>query len=151
LLFLPVMTCAACWLIAPRSRKGWIIFPLLHVTVGWAATSFNAIGESALAASFWWCLLFMLVFRTRDIVPQILFLAMCAVAFSMHEGAFPLMAVLLVACAVRYRTAANSLEKVFLILCVPIILAILTREVWWVVNPRVPSDRAMVLDGLASL
>jgi hypothetical protein len=151
LLFLPVLTCAACWLIAPRSRKGWIIFPLLHVTVGWAATSFNAIGESALATSFWWCLLFMLVFRTRDIVSQILFLAMCAVAFSMHEGAFPLMAVLLVACAVRYRTAANSLEKVFLILCVPIILAILTREVWWVVNPRVPSDRAMVLDGLASL
>ncbi|MBC7037525.1 hypothetical protein G6O47_23780, partial [Salmonella enterica subsp. enterica serovar Enteritidis] len=49
LLVLPVLVCAFCWLLAPRDHQGWIVFPLLHVTVGFAATSFNAIGEAGLA------------------------------------------------------------------------------------------------------
>lgn len=150
LLILPVVVCAPCWLIAPRRHKGWIVFPLLHVTVGFAATSFNAIGEAALATSYWWLLFFLILFRTRTIGSQFVFLLLCVPAFALHEGAFPLMAVLIVACGWRYRSADSAVERGFLALGIVIVLAILLREVWWVIEPRVAFDRTLVLDGLAS-
>lgn len=151
LLVLPVAVCAACWLIAPRGQKGWIVFPALHIVVGFAATSFNAIGEAALATSYWWCLFFLIVFRTRSLGSQILFFALCLPAFDLHEGVFPLMAILLLACGVRYQKAGNVRQRIFLALCVLLIVAIFVRELWWVIDPRVTFDRTMVLDGLASL
>ncbi len=151
LLVLPVLVCALCWPIAPRHRKGWIVFPLLHVTVGFAATSFNAIGEAALATSYWWLLFFLIVFRTRTIGSQLLFLVLCIPAFALHEGAFPLMAVLIVACGWRYTSADSAGERGFLLLGIVLVAAILLREMWWVITPRVPFDRTLVLDGLASL
>ena len=151
LLVLPILVCALCWPIAPRHRKGWIVFPLLHVTVGFAATSFNAIGEAALATSYWWLLFFLIVFRTRTIGSQLLFLVLCIPAFALHEGAFPLMAVLIVACGWRYTSAASAGERGFLVLGIVLVAAILLREMWWVIAPRVPFDRTLVLDGLASL
>lgn len=150
LLVLPVLVCAFCWLLAPRDHKGWIVFPLLHVTVGFAATSFNAIGEAGLATSYWWLLFFMIVFRTRTIGSQLVFLALCVPAFALHEGAFPLMAVLIVACVWRYGAADGRGERRFLALGVALVAAILLREMWWVIAPRVPFDRTLVLDGLAS-
>jgi hypothetical protein len=145
-----VMLCAICWWIAPACRKGWIIFPILHLTVGFSATSFNAVGETAIATSFWWCMFFLLLFRTRDPASQTLFVVLCVLAFRLHEGAFPLMLVLLLACVIRLMSATARRERVFLTLSILLIVSITVYELRWVIDPRVPADRTQVLHGLAN-
>jgi hypothetical protein len=108
MLMLPALICMACWFLLPHGRKGWIIFPILHLLVGISATSFNAVGETSIATSYWWCLFFLLLFRTRDIATQSLFLLLCALAFYLHEGAFPLMLVLLIACVPSKQKARKN-------------------------------------------
>jgi hypothetical protein len=149
MLFLPAMLCAICWWIAPADRKGWIIFPILHLTVGFSATSFNAVGETAIATSLWWCMIFLLLFRTRGPASQLPFLALCVLAFRLHEGAFPLMLVLLLSCIIRLKQAVAWRERAFLALAILLIASITVYELLWVIAPRVPADRAMVLHALA--
>ncbi len=150
MLFLPALLCAACWWIAPAGRKGWVVFPLLHLTVGIGATSFNAVGETSIATSYWWCLMFLLLFRTRDPASRLAFLALCVLAFRLHEGAFPLMLVLLLSCLVRIRPSQGWQERSFLALAILLIVSIIFNELLWVIDPRFPAGRAMVLHGLAN-
>ena len=149
MLFLPAALSAICWWIAPADRKGWIVFPLLNLTVGNAATSFNAVGETGIAAGFWWCLMFLLLFRTRRPASQLTFLVLCVVAFRLHEGAFPLMLVLLLACFARLFSSTGRQERIFLLLGTVMIVSIVFDELRWVIDPRDPADRARVLNGLA--
>src|SRR5437868_12241868 len=62
MLTLPTILCALCWWIVPQDRKAWILFPLLSLLVGFAATSMHAVGEAAIATSYYWILLFVLLF-----------------------------------------------------------------------------------------
>jgi hypothetical protein len=150
MLSLPAMLCAVCWWIAPTNRKGWIVFPVLHLSVGISATSFNAVGEAGIAASYWWCLIFLLIFRTRRPISQLLFLVLCVLAFRLHEGAFPLMLLLLVSCAIRFKRTEDWRNRGFLALSILLIAGITFYELLWVIDPRVPADRAMVLRALAN-
>ena len=43
MLGLPTVMCALCWPIAPRDAKGWILFPLAAVLIGFAPTSMHAV------------------------------------------------------------------------------------------------------------
>lgn len=150
MLALPAAICAICWYFAPADRKGWIIFPVLHLTVGISATSFNAVGELGIAASFWWCLIFLLLFRTRGPVSRFLFLALSVVAFRLHEGAFPLMLVLLLACVIRLARAVDWRDRAFLITGILLVGSIISYQLLWVIYPRDLTDRAVVLHGLAN-
>src|SRR6202140_4888785 len=62
MLALPTLFCAVCWPIATRTQKAWILFPITSLLVGFAATSMNAVGEAAIATSYYWILLFVLTF-----------------------------------------------------------------------------------------
>src|SRR4051794_17918438 len=86
LLTLPTILCAICWFIAPRDRKAWILFPLAYLLIGFAPTSMNAIGEASIATSYFWILLFLLLFRTRSSGSQLLFLLLCIPGLQLHEG-----------------------------------------------------------------
>ena len=151
LLMLPAVLCAFCWWIAPINRKGWIVFPILHLCVGISATSFNAVGEAGVATSYWWCLMFLLIFRARHPISQLLFLALCVLAFRLHEGAFPLMLLLLFACLIRLAKTEDWQNRGFLALGILLIAGIILYELWWVIDPRVPADRTMVLRGMETL
>jgi len=107
LLAMPTILCALCWFIAPRERKAWTLFPLAYLLIGFEATSIHAIGEAAIAASYFWILLFLFLFRTRSVGFQGFFLLLSIPALQLHEGAFPLTAVLLFACAMRVTLAAE--------------------------------------------
>src|SRR5271165_5780913 len=131
LLMLPTLLCALCWLVAPRDRKAWILFPFAYLLVGFAATSMHAIGEAAIAASYFWILLFLLLFRTRGIASQALFLLLCIPVFQLHEAGFPLMVVLLVACAVRVGATEDLSEWLFLGLSALLIAMILAYQLVW--------------------
>src|SRR5437764_6971892 len=107
MLTLPPTLCAVCWFIAPPQRRAWGLFPLTSLLIGFAATSMHAVGEAAIATSYYWILLFLLMFRSRSGSSQALFLLLCAPAFQLHEGAFPLTIVLLLAIAARTRLAVD--------------------------------------------
>ena len=151
MLTLPTVLCGLCWFILPQRSKGWILFPLVSVLVGFSATSINAIGEAAIATSYYWVLLLLLLFRTRSLRSQLLFLLLCVPAFRLHEGAFPLTVVLLLAVATRLRPAAQFWERVFVGFTTLLLLSVLIYQVRWVIDPQFPDDRGRLLYALTHL
>jgi hypothetical protein len=149
MLALPTLLCAVCWWIAPRDRKAWILFPLAYLLIGFAATSVHAVGEAAIATSYDWILLFLLLFRVRSAFQQLLFLVLCVPAFWLHEGTFPLTIVLLLALAIRVHGATgSSREPVFIGLASVLLAMILAKQIYYVVHPVYPDDRAHIVGGL---
>jgi hypothetical protein len=148
LLFLPAALCSLCWFIAPRGRRGWILFPLAYLLIGFAETSFHAIGEAAIATAYYWILLFLLTFRTRDLASQSLFLVLATPAFRMHEGAFSLTGVLLFCCTLRIRSSLPTRQRMFLIAAAMLLSAIFAYQMRWIIYPQYPADRAAIVNGL---
>jgi hypothetical protein len=149
MLTLPTMLCALCWLIAPQNRKAWILFPLASLLIGFAATSMHAVGEAAIATGCHWILLFLLLFRTYSMRGQVLFLLLCVPAFWLHEGAFPLTAVLMLAIVLRVSAAVGSPgERSFVGSALLLLAMIFSYQVYRVINPLYPGDRAHILQGL---
>jgi hypothetical protein len=149
MLALPTLLCALCWPIAPRGDKGWIVFPIAFLLIGFAATSVHAVGEAAIATSYFWILLFLLLFRVRSIRQQALFLLLCIPAFRLHEGTFPLTAILLLALLLRVHAAVGtSRERLFVGLASVLLILILAYQINCVIVPQFPGDRAHLLDGL---
>jgi hypothetical protein len=148
LLMLPTMLCALCWFIAPRNRRGWILFPLAYLLIGFAATSMSAVAEAPVAASYFWILLFLFLFRTRSSASQAVFLLLSIPAFRLHEGAFPLTGVLLFACAVRARAAVDLRERLFVGASALLFVAISAYQIRWIIYPLSPANRAGILQAL---
>src|SRR5262249_45028122 len=148
LLMLPTLLCLLCWFIAPPKQKKWILFPLAYLLVGFAATSMNAIGEAAIAASYFWILLFLFLFHTRTNGSRGLFLLLSIPAFWLHEGAFFLTGVLLLACTVRARSAVELRERLFLSVTAIIFAAMVAYQIRWAIYPYHPADRQGVLQAL---
>jgi hypothetical protein len=136
MLALPALLVALCWFIAPADRKAWTLLPLLSLLTGFCTTTLEAVGEGSIAVSYFWILLFLFVFRTRDAPSQILFLLLCIPAFQTHEGAFPLMLVMLLAAALRVWEKQTWTTAVFLGVSAVIFLAILVYQIEWVIHPR---------------
>jgi hypothetical protein len=152
MLTLPTVLCSVCWLIVPRDQKAWSLFPLASLLIGFAATSMHAIGEAAIAASYYWILLFILLFRARSIAGQALFLLLCIPAFWLHEGAFPMTVVLLLSLALRVHSAAgHPFVRLFVGLASLLLVTILVDQIGFVINPLYPGDRANILRGLTQL
>ena len=149
MLAFPTVLCALCWPIAPRDARGWILFPLAFLLIGFAATSVHAVGEAAIPAAYFWILLFLLFFRVRSIRQQALFLLLCIPAFQLHEGSFLLTAVLMLAVSLRVHAAVGTRhERLFARLAFLLLAAILTHQVSWIIFPAFPGDRAHIVYGL---
>jgi hypothetical protein len=148
LLALPPFSCALCWVIAPRDRKVWILFPIIFLLTAFAATSFHAIGEASIATAYFWVLLFLLLFRTYSFVSRILFLALSLPAIQLHEGAFPLSAVVLMVCVWQWFRSREWQERLFISASFLGYVAILVYQISWIISPNTPADRAAILGGL---
>jgi hypothetical protein len=152
MLALPTLFCALCWPITSRENKGWILFPIAFLLMGFAATSVHAVGEAAIATSYFWVLLFLLLFRVRSTGQQALFLLLCIPAFRLHEGAFPLTAILLLALLLRIHAAVGTTyERPFVALASVVLVLSLSCQIDYVVFPSYPGDRAHILYGLTHL
>lgn len=145
MLTLPTILCALCWSIAPNNEKSWILFPIASLLIGFAATSMNAVGEAAIATSYYWILLFVLLFRTRSGKGQLSFLLLCIPAFWAHEGAFLLTIVLLLCLAFRL---SSCRRRWFAVTASLLLMAILTYQITSILDPRYPNDRSDILLGL---
>lgn len=149
MLALPTLFCAACWPITTRTQRAWILFPITSLLVGFAATSMNAVGEAAIATSYYWILLFVLMFRTRSIAGQCLFFLICVPAYRLHEGTFILTIVLLLALALRTQSAFdNSRERIFVGSAFLLLMTILAYQILSIIYPAYPDDRAHIIQAL---
>ena len=148
LLMLPTTLCALCWFILPPNHKKWILFPLAYLLIGFAATSMNAIGEAAIATSYFWILLFIFLFHTRSAASQGLFLLLSIPAFQLHEGAFLLTGVLLFACVMRALATVDLQERLFVGVSAVLLAVILAYQIRWIIYPYHPADEEAILGGL---
>ena len=152
MLALPTLFCAACWPIATRTQRAWILFPITSLLIGFAATSMNAIGEAAIASSYYWILLFVLMFRTRSIAGQCLFFLICVPAYRLHEGTFILTIVLLLALILRIHSSVDSSrERVFVGSAFLLLMTILAYQIVSIIFPAYPDDRAHIIQALIHL
>jgi hypothetical protein len=152
MLTLPTLLCGLCWFIAPQEHRAWTLFPLAALLTGFAATSFHAVGEAAIAIGYFWMLLFLLLFRARSVKAQSLFLLLCLPAFWLHEAAFVFTTVLLVSLILRVHAAVgNSNERPFAATAFLLLAAILVYQVSWIIDPQFPGDRTNAVQGLMQL
>jgi hypothetical protein len=148
LLTLPALLCAVAWLILPRDRKTWILFPIVNLLAADSATSFLSVAEGAVATGYFWILFFLLLFRTREPVSQLLFLILGWLAFHVEEGTVLLMPTLLLACAFRLRLAQTWIERTFLAVTASMVLGIIAFQLRWVIYPRLPGETMRVFHRL---
>jgi hypothetical protein len=151
MLWWPPALTALCWAVAPRGQKIWALVPVVHLLVGFSTTSFEAVGEAAIAASYFWVMLFLIVFRARHWPSQALFLLMCLPAFRMHEAAFLLTPVLGFAVLLRAPETTTTAERVFLGLCGLLLAAIVAYQNRWMLYPRIAGARESALRELLAL
>ena len=147
MLLLPPLLVGLCWFIPPRESKIWTIVPLVNLLVGFSTMSFEAVGEAAIAVSYFWVLLFLLLFRTRQWPSQLMFLVLCLPAFQLHEGACLLMPVFFLAIAMRFRKAGRA-ERIFLGCVAVLFAAMFSYQLKWMMYPRIPGDREGALRGI---
>ena len=146
----PPVLCACCWFVAPRDRQAWVVFPLASLLVGFSQPQLHAIGEAAIPAGYYWILLFLLLFRVHSTNTQSLFLVLCLPAFRLHEGAFPLTAILLLALALRIHAAVgHPRERLFVGLASLLLTTIFAYQIRWVIYPQFPNDRESILRGFS--
>jgi len=148
MLLIPVLLCALCWPILPPGRKPWIFFPILNLLAGVSASRFAPVGEGAIAASYFWPLLLLLLFRTKETGSQVLFLCLLLPAFYLHEAAILLMPVLALICALRFRQESAPRLRIFLALSATIAILITAYELRWILLPQFPEERAAYLSSL---
>ncbi len=148
MLLTPPLLVTICWFIVPPDRKIWTLFPIIHLSVGFSTMSFEAVGEASIAASYFWILLFLLLFRTREPFSQLTFLILCGPAFQIHEGTCLLMPILLLAVALRTKDAATTRDRLFLTCAGLLIMAILIYELRWMFYPRIPGTSKGAIYGI---
>ena len=149
MLAFPTILMALCWPVAPRDAKGWMLFPLASLLIGFAPTSMHAVGEAAIATYYFWVLLFLLLFRVGSVKQQAFFLLLCIPAFWLHEGSFPLTLVLLLAVVLRVHAAAGvPHERLFASLASLLLALLLIHQIRGVVFPQYPGDREHIMQGL---
>ena len=148
MLAFPPLLCGLCWFVAPRDRKVWVLFPLTFLLTGFAATSIHAIGEAAIATAYFWLLLFMVLFRSDSWASRALFVILSIPAIQLHEGAFLLTIVVLLACGWRWRCAKAWDASLFAGVTGLWYAAILAYQIRWIIWPNTLGDRVAILDGL---
>jgi hypothetical protein len=148
MLALPVLLVALCWFLVPRRRKAWMLFPVLHLLIGYSTMSFEAAGEAAIAASYIWILIFLLLFGTRAPFSQALFLLICVPAVLLHEGALLCVPVLLLICALRAFEPDGPRHRTFLRIVAFLCIAVAAYQAKWIIFPRSPADREAALQAI---
>jgi hypothetical protein len=109
------------------------------------------VGEPSIATGYFWILFFLILFRTRGVVSQAVFLLMCWLGFHLHERAFLLTPILLLACAFRARSARHWRDSLFIATSAALIVCVFTYEVSWIITPLHPADKAAILGALREL
>lgn len=147
MLTLPWAFCVLCWFVLPRKQKQWIIFPLLATLAGFTATSMHAIGEAAIATSYEWLILLLVLFRAQSIGWMLLWIALLLPAFRLHEGTFIFLAVIIVTTVMAFRSASSRSERVVLGLGILILIGAIADQIRWVLYPQFPLDRDAIVHG----
>jgi hypothetical protein len=147
LLWPPVLV-TICWIIVPRERKALTLFPAIHLLVGFSTMSFEAVSEGAIAVSYFWVLLFLILFQTKRLCSQLVFLALCAPAFQLHEAACFFTPVLMLAVALRFKTAVTGRDRLFLTCAALLIASIFAYQLKWVIYPLIPAEREGAIQAL---
>ena len=147
MLTLPWVFCVLCWLVLPKTQKQWIVFPLLAMLAGFMATSVHAIGEAAIATSYEWLLLLLVMFRAQSIAWLLLWIALLFPAFRLQEGTFMFLAAIAVIAILSFRSASTRLERGLLGLGILILIGTIADQVWWVIYPQFPLDRDAIAGG----
>jgi hypothetical protein len=148
MLALPWVLCGICWFVLPKNQKQWIAFPVLATLTGWMATSIHAIGEAAIATSYEWLILLMLLFRARSTGWMLLWTALLLPTFRLHEGTFAFLTIIAVSAIIAFRAASSRVERMLLGSGIFILALAISNQIYWVVYPQFPDDRNAIVSGL---
>jgi hypothetical protein len=108
---LPLAFVAGCYFLLPKGEKAFFIFPLIFYLAGAEAAAFEPITEGKSATAYFWFLLFLIVFRAKSPVWQMVTLATAIPAVQSDEVMVFLAPVLVFAAARRAAAEATKRSR----------------------------------------
>jgi hypothetical protein len=139
---LPILFTAGCYALLPRGEKALFIFPLIHYLAGAEAAAFEPLVEGPAVTAYFWFLLFLIVFRAKDSVTQLMTCAAAVPAVFSHEVMVFLAPVLAIASMLRARAETIARSRVMFRLLAAWFGIVTAAQLGFTLFPASPENRA---------
>lgn len=132
----PILLTALSWVVLPRDKKWFFIFPLLHFCAGTLAGIFSAQQEGFTAAAVFWLLFFYLLFRTTHTRAVNIMIGVSLPTVVLHEAMLFLAPVLALAALVRARQEPSRGERNAFVLLAVWFAIVALIQIDFIANPK---------------
>ena len=132
---LPLAFVATSYLVLPKDRKEWIFFPLLHYLAGSTGAEFPSIVEGPLATSYFWLVLYLILFRTEKCSSLALTTLIALPALYAHEVMIFLAPILALSAIWRAFEVESRLQRTGLLLLALWFAFVVAVQIGFVINP----------------
>jgi hypothetical protein len=109
---IPVFFLIITYFIIPNDKKHFFIFPISFYLVGVEASSFASVGGGPIAGSYFWLIIFYIIFSSRSVINDIVILILSVVTIEIHES-FSVLAIILIM-AILYRIKSSRHANIFI-------------------------------------
>ena len=139
---LPLALVASCYLVLPKDRKVWFIFPLLHYLAGSTGAEFASIVEGPVATSYFWLMLYLILFRTEKRSSLVLAVLIALPVLYAHEVMIFLAPILALSAIWRAFKVESRLQRAGLLLLALWFAFVVAVQIGFVIHPREQANRA---------
>lgn len=150
-LLLPLLLTMSCYWILPPYQKAFFIFPLLHYLAGTLASWSPTVTDAPLAASYFWMLFYLILFRSGTVWSALLCVLIALPALYLHEAISFLGPILIIAALWRSKNTPNPFLKVFFLLLSGWFLFAAYTQLIAISHPRDVNNRSEFLAQLQEL
>ena len=149
---LPLAFVATCYLVLPEDRKEWFFFPLLHYLAGSTGAEFPSIVEGPVATSYFWLVLYLILFRTEKRSSLALTALISLPALYAHEVMIFLAPILALSAVWRSFKVESRLQRAGFWMLAVWFVFVAAVQIGFVLNPaRGPAGRNSFLHDFLEL
>lgn len=137
---LPLFATLACYLVLPKQKKAFFVFPFLHLVTGTLGSALAPLAEAPVASAIFWLLLCLVLFGARSPAQRVGLVVLSAIALLLHE-VYSFLGLAL-ACAALYRASyeAGSRRALFAGLAAWFVVVVAV-QLYYIVNPAQLANR----------
>ncbi len=132
----PLVLTIFSYLVLPKEKKSYFIFPLIYYFFGAQASGFASIAEGATATAYFWVLFNFVLFQKFDDRNAIPFLFLCIPALLLHQVWLFLGMLMAVASYWRLTKERDELVRKILFILIILFVVIIIVQLYFVVFPR---------------
>ena len=147
----PLLFIGLSYFLLPRDLKCLFLFPLFYYLAGTMSSSFLALGEAQIAGSYFWFVLFLILFVEYNHLTRAFTILAALLTLAMHEAYAFLGPLLMIACFYRFRKALNNSDRVFFIVLSLTFLCATVAAFYFTLLPRSEENRGFFISDMIHL